>query len=56
MAQLAGTSMVEEPTVRHLSAPLGAEVTDLDLSRRLDAATIARQLVERVSQAVLAAS
>ena len=56
MAQLAGTSMLEEPTIRHLSAALGAEVTALDLARRLDAATIARQLVEGVSQAVLAAS
>ena len=56
MAQPAGTSMLEQPTIRRLSATLGAEVTDLDLSRRLDAATIARQLVERVSQAVLAAS
>jgi hypothetical protein len=31
MAQLAGTTMLDEPTIRRLSAALGAEVLDLDL-------------------------
>jgi alpha-ketoglutarate-dependent taurine dioxygenase len=41
MAQLAEPSMVAQPTIRRLSAALGAEVIDLDLARPLDAATIA---------------
>jgi alpha-ketoglutarate-dependent taurine dioxygenase len=41
MAQLAEPSRVAQPTIRRLSAALGAEVIDLDLARPLDAATIA---------------
>jgi Taurine catabolism dioxygenase TauD, TfdA family len=41
MAQLAEPSMVAQPTIRRLSAALGAEAIDLDLARPLDAATIA---------------